>query len=232
VVGTFSSIGGLFGSGVDRNNPFIFHATDSPAPVTIDSLERMGMTLPADPGAAVKVPTSASRWSKGIGYAGAAAMGVFGTIAGVQEGGARGAVTAGGSLAGAAGAILSLAGVSGPAAPILMGLGVGLGMIHSLFGDPKQQRDAEINRTLQASRYAEPSAVERSLDLYSGAETDYDYRGRVRVVKETNIHMTVPAMDAKSFLDRSAEICLAVRKGIQDGSPLNDQVREVVGVNR
>lgn len=236
VVGTFSSIGGLFGglfgSGVDRNNPFIFHATNSPAPVTIDSLERVGMILPADPVAAVKVPNSASRWSKGIGYAGAAAAGVFGTIAGVQEGGARGAVTAGGSLVGAAGAILSLAGVSGPAAPILMGLGLGLGMIHSLFGDPKQQRDAEINRTLQASRYAEPSAVERSLDLYSGAETDYDYRGRVRVINKTTVTVPVQAMDSKSFLDRAHDIGLAMRKAIQDGNPVNDQILQTVGVNR
>jgi hypothetical protein len=170
-------------------------------------------------------------WQKGIGIAGAAAGGALGVWSGVQEGGARGAVTAGGSLAGAAGTILSLAGVSGPAAPILMGFGLGLGFVRSLFPDPKKQREEEITRTLQNARYNEPVAMERSVDLVTGGTFDYDYRGRARSGGVTNINLQVSAMDAKSILDRSDAICLAVRKGLQDGSPLGPQIQQTVGAN-
>ena len=170
-------------------------------------------------------------WQRGIGIAGAAAGGALGVWSGVQEGGARGAVTAGGSLAGAAGTILSLAGVSGPAAPILMGFGLGLGFVRSLFPDPKKQRDEEITRTLQNSRYSEPVAMERSVDLMTGGTFDYDYRGRTRSGGGvTNISLNIKAMDSKSIVDRSDEICLAVKKGLQDGSPLKYQIHDSIGM--
>jgi hypothetical protein len=39
-------------------------------------------------------------------------------------------------------------------------------------------------------------------------------------------------MDSRSFLDRSHEIGLAVRKALQDGSPLGMQIQQTVGVNQ
>lgn len=186
----------------------------------------------ATSGTATVAKAGLKTWQKGLGIAGAAAGGAVGLWSGIQEGGAHGAVTAAGSLSGATGAILSLAGVSGPLAPVLMGVGLGLGFVRSLFPDPKKQREEEITRTLQNARYNDPVAMERSVDLMTGGTFDYDYRGRARSGGNvTNINLQVSAMDSKSIIERSDEICLAVRRGLQDGSPLGSQIQQTVGAN-
>lgn len=190
-----------------------------------------GSTVAAAGGGTAAAKTGLKGWQRGLGIAAVAAGGAAGIYAGLQEGGARGAVTATGSAAGAAGAILSLAGVSGPAAPILMGVGLALGFVRSLFPDPKRQRDEEISRILERARFQEPVSIERSVDIATGASFDYDYRGHARVVQRQNITVQISAMDAKSFLDRAHDIGLAVRKALQDGNPLAWQIAQTVGAN-
>jgi hypothetical protein len=122
--------------------------------------------------------------------------------------------------------------VSGPAAPILAGVGLALGFVTSLFGDPKKERDEAITKMLSDARYKEPASIERTYNLIGGGDVDYDYRGRMRVTNSQPITVHVSAMDSKSFLDRSHEIGLAVRKALQDGSPLGMQIQQTVGVNQ
>jgi hypothetical protein len=165
-----------------------------------------------------------------IGAIGAAAAGALGVIASAREGGARGAVGAAGSAAGAAGAILSIAGVSGPAAPILAGVGLALGMIHSLFGDPREKRERELERRLSQARFREPEPLERMTTVFGG-DVDYDLRGRVRVLQRQNVTVNINALDAKSVMDRSIDIADAVRRALQDGHPLAAQIHHVVGIN-
>ena len=163
--------------------------------------------------------TSGSKFGKGIGIAGAAAAGFFGTKAGINQGGVRGGLTAAGSLSGAAGAILGLAGVSGPLAPILAGAGLGLGLISSLMPDPKKLRDDFISRTLDSSVYMSPKAQGIGLTRL-GDGFDYNRYGEMRP-----IIVNINAMDSKSFLDRRNDIAEAVRGAIQEGHDVNSEIR-------
>jgi hypothetical protein len=116
---------------------------------------------------------------KVIGYAAAAGAAAFGAYSGFKAGGAQGALSGTAALAGGAAAILSLAGVSGPAAPILAGVGVGLGLISALIGDPKANREAEIARNLKYSQFMAPVAINETMST-NGTYSDFDRFGGVR----------------------------------------------------
>ena len=172
-----------------------------------------------------------ARHQRAIGMIGVGAAGALGIYAAAREGGARGAVGAAGAAAGAAGTMLSVAGVSGPLAPILAGIGLGLGFVHALFGDPRRARAEEIERRLSEARYSAPEALDRSYTI-RGAEVDYDFRGRIRITHNQPITVNISALDAKSVLDRSFDIAQAVRRALQDGHPLAAQIHHAIGANQ
>lgn len=169
-------------------------------------------------------PAGSSKLGKGIGIAGAAAAGFFGTKAGIDQGGVRGGLTAAGSLSGAAGAILGLAGVSGPAAPILAGVGLGLGLISSFMPDPKKLREESISRMLESSVYQSPKALGLNVTRM-GDSFDYNRYGEMRPI----VHVHVNALDAKSIMDRRGDLAEAIRGAIQDGHSVN---AEIQGLNK
>jgi hypothetical protein len=142
-------------------------------------------------------PKGGFGWGKAVGIGGAAVAGGIGAYEGFSQGGARGDLTGAGSLAGAAGTIMMLAGMTGPAAPIVAGIGLALGLIPSLMGDPKKQRADQLSQDAQQRAYTMPSGSDYSLDA-RGRYTDYDYQGKGRSVAVTN---NVYAMDSTSFRD-------------------------------
>jgi hypothetical protein len=115
----------------------------------------------------------------GIGIAGAGVGGIMGLLSGIKEGNAQGVAKAGGSVAGAAGAIMGLAGVSGPAAPIMMGVGLALGMVTAMFGDPRTNRENDITKAVQNSQYIAPQAIHETMSM-GGTYSDYDRSGNLR----------------------------------------------------
>lgn len=117
--------------------------------------------------------------SKGIGIAAAAAGAAFGAYSGFKSGGARGDLAGAGSLAGGAGAIMMMAGMTGPAAPIVAGVGLALGLISSLLGDPKQARSNQIQSQLLHNQYMAPVAINASMST-GGTYADFDRFGAPR----------------------------------------------------
>jgi hypothetical protein len=189
-----------------------------------------GELVPVTATAPIGPATKLSSLQRGVGTAAALAAGGFGIYSGIRQGGLQGGLTAAGSVAGTGAALLSLAGVSGPAAPVLAAVGLGLSLGAALLGDPKQKRDAKINRTLNDARFTDPVGFGGEFDLATGGALDFDKRGRTRVIQQVTVQ--VNAMDSKSFIDHAADISLAVRQALQDGSPLGDQILSTVGVNR
>ena len=112
--------------------------------------------------------------------AGAAALGAsaFAAYDGFSRGGARGALEGTGGLAGAASGVMMLAGVSGPAAPILAGVGLALGAITTLFGDPKQIRSNQISEEIRNALYMAPPSVSLSADM-NGSQTRTNRAGQI-----------------------------------------------------
>lgn len=155
---------------------------------------------------------------KGVGIAGAAIGGAYGAYSGFSSGGARGITTGIGSLAGAAGAITSLAGVTGPLAPILMGVGLGLGFVSTLFGDPKKKRADQLSAEASDRAYTDPTGSTYTRDSY-GRNVDYSANGAPRVFIE------IKALDSQSIVDRQADISEAVRQGLSTYPPLTEDLR-------
>jgi hypothetical protein len=116
---------------------------------------------------------------KGIGIAGAAAGGILGAYQGFSRGGAKGTMSALGSLASAGGAIAMMAGLAGPAAPIVAGAGMGLSMLSSLLTAGPQQRETDIQNKLKTSQFFAPTPLNVSMGA-NGGYSDYSMNGDVR----------------------------------------------------
>ncbi|MDQ1471040.1 MAG: hypothetical protein QOJ99_2520 [Bryobacterales bacterium] len=102
--------------------------------------------------------------AKTLGIAGAAIGGGIAAFDQFRHADVRGAIGGTGALAGATGSILALSGVSGPAVPILAGVGLALGLVTSLIGDPKKIRENEITLALERNRRHVPTALNVSQD--------------------------------------------------------------------
>ena len=138
-----------------------------------------------------------SALGKGVGYAAAIAAGGFGIYHGIEQGGLSGAASATGSAASMAAGIMTIAGVTGPAAPILMGVGLGLALLPSLFGDPKQKRASDLDSDRQQRLFTMPTGQDYSMDA-RGRYTDYNYQGQGRTI---NLNANIYAMDSVSLRD-------------------------------
>lgn len=148
-----------------------------------------------------------------------AGAGLFGVYQGLRQGGGRGISSAISSGLGAA------AMIPGPQQPFIAAGALIAGFVSNLFGDSREEREAEQRAMLEGNRYREPAGVSRFTDLYGG-NIDYDSRGNARVT--TSITVNIDAMDAKSFMDRKEEITDAVNSMVRKGHGLGDTVREIV----
>lgn len=155
------------------------------------------------------------QFAKSVASAAAIGAGAFAAYDGFSRGGARGVTEGIGGLAGVAGGIVSLAGVTGPLAPIMAGVGMALGVITSMFGDPKQNRARDLERQAQKNSYDMPTGTAYNVDTY-GRNIDYGANGGPRVV----VNMNVSTLDAKSFMDRAPEIHEMMRSGLNTYAPL------------
>ncbi len=150
--------------------------------------------------------------AKGVGIGMAAAAGAFGAYSGFKAGGAQGALSGTGALAGGAGAIMALSGVAGPAAPIVAGVGMALGLVASLLGDPKQLRTKAENTLLTDSQYTMPTATSYARDRY-GNVTDRDMSGNMRPIIQVNL--PVSAMDSTDVIARAPAIADALSLALE-----------------
>jgi hypothetical protein len=202
---------------------------------------------------------SSPKFAKSLASAAAIGAGAFAAYDGFSRGGARGVTEGVGGLAGMAGGIVSLAGVTGPLAPIMAGVGMALGVITSLFGDPKQIRENQINKEIRDALYMAPPSVDVQSDI-TGARTRTNRAGQIdstpwdafafRVndpyyirgphdssnleqvpgtVTYNYITIPVNAADAKSFIDQRNNIAAAVHQAMQEGHPINYQVQSLNG---
>jgi hypothetical protein len=155
-------------------------------------------------------PAGSFNWGQGIGIGAASLGGGFGIYSGIKSGGARGALTAGGSALGATSAILGMLGSS--LGPIGLIAGMGLGLITSLFGDPKQERANDMQKDAQARAYSIPSGWDYSADTY-GRGVNYDFLGRSRPITIIQNNQ-IQAIDGPSLEQHLIANPTALSKGI------------------
>lgn len=120
-----------------------------------------------------------SNLARGVGIAGAAAAGGFAAYDQFRHNDVRGDIGGVGALAGTAGSIMMLAGATGPAAPILAGVGLALGVVSSLMGDPKKNFANQQQQDLAANRFFGPQALSVNSDA-NGNMVGADFRGNLR----------------------------------------------------
>lgn len=162
------------------------------------------------------------KYATGIGAGIAGGLGVY---SGIQQGGARGALTAVGSLAGAAAGLSTIGSVAAfaPALGPIGGVVAAAAVVASLFlGDPKAKRAEALANEARLRYRDDPVGTAYTVDQM-GRSVDYDYRGGVR----TNVTINVQALDAKSIIDRSDEISEAVRQGIDAYPPLTNRLNQL-----
>ncbi len=200
-LGRITSVGTGPGAGVGypSNDPYGWAAgpdrpdmpTDATNPESTDG-SGWGFADASDAGGGGR--SSAMR---GAGIGAAAIGGGFGIYRGIKAGGARGALSATGSAVGMIGAIGSLLipSLSATLGPIGMALGMGLGLVSTLLGDPRKARGDDLAKQAAARSFTMPTGADYNLDA-SGRYDDYNYRGQVR-----STTYNVYAMDSTSFRD-------------------------------
>lgn len=106
------------------------------------------------------------------GAAAAAGAGISGVLSGIKQGGPRGIASAIGAAAGTA-AVFDPEPVS---KAVLAAVAVTADLLKSVFGDPKANRQAYINRALQQEQYLAPPTINRTVDT-QGFNIAYDRLG-------------------------------------------------------
>lgn len=146
---------------------------------------------------------------------------IIGVKAGLQEGGARGGLSAAGAALGAAAAITP----EPISKAILMSLALGSQLIKGILGDPKENFRKEQESLLKSRAYEAPQAIERFLDLPTGAPVSYDASGQPRTV---NLNFNVQAMDARSFIENRSLISQALMADMRTNPQLRIAISNTV----
>lgn len=240
--------GGVFGSGVNPNNPFIFSGfpTGSNGPAAINPItgqivsgspyqtglaglfSRIGggggsLGVPFDPSKGTGAQFFDNIKNNPAAAAAVIALGAAGIRAGIQEGGARGTLTTISAATGTA-AALDPEPISKGA---LAAVSVGTGLVRALFPDPRKQRAELIDRILKQQSFKLPSAIERITD-FSGNELDFNFRGGTRVgAPVPSIIVNINALDARSFEERGPEFADVIQGMVQMGHPLRSTIGDV-----
>lgn len=147
------------------------------------------------PGSMTNLRTS-QRIGAGLGLAGQEAGGITAAVNGFGKGGARG------DTQGIAGALTAAAPFTGPAAPFVMAAGSIMGLVSSLFPDPREERRKQEQGNMAADRFIEPAS--RDYNFTAGTDTGFSLGngGSIQQGGQTvNYSATIHAMDASSFLD-------------------------------
>lgn len=187
--------------------------------------------------------------SKFTGSALMAGAGAFTAYSGFKAGGARGALEGSAGIATMAASVLPLISTTlSMAGPIGMIAAAGLGLVTSLMGDPKVNRQNQINKTLQNDMYLAPTA----LNVTAGVGGGYADSDRYGTFRDSNLSpyptvqqpyydrpygVTIPgrttsqfggsapqvtvnysAFDSKSIADHHEALIDAVVTGINKGS--------------
>ena len=151
--------------------------------------------------------STSARIGNVVGSGAALAGAGLGIYSGIQEGGPRGVGTA--ISSGLAAAAL----IPGPQQPFVAAAAAIASLVTFMLGDPKARRDRAETELLRSRRYDGPERLTEEINLADGRSgAGYDYRGNARFV-----NVTVNALDARSFLDRSREIGEAVTKQVMGG---------------
>jgi hypothetical protein len=178
---------------------------------------------------------------KGVGLAGMAVAGGFGIYSGIHAGGAQGALTAAGSAAAMAGGITSLLipSLSATLGPIGMALGMGLGIVSTLLGDPKKNRAAEMDTWLQRHQSSLPDPVSIERDT-RGRDVSYNMQGNLRPIQQytTNNNTTttnnVSAIDSQDvsrfFANNAAAVNKGVARAIDEGGEMVPKLASAMGL--
>lgn len=120
-------------------------------------------------------------------------------------------------------------------APVLSGIGSGLGLAPLILGIARLFGGGESKELPPLMEFALPSPVRVNAGVSDHAEGGpflIDYaQGESPRVRRTQaepapITVQVHAMDSRSFLDHSADIAQAVRQAMLESSVLNDVIRE------
>ena len=223
--GGFSGSGWTGGGGASAANGGWEGSGDAS---TTDDFGNASMDAYGNPGNAPSysvqgIPSSKNNMGRYLAGGAALAGGAFAAYDGFSRGGARGGIEGAGGVAGAASGIMMLAGVTGPAAPIVAAIGMGLGMIAGLFGDPKASRAHDLSRQADMHRYTMPTGTTYSVDSY-GRSIDSGMDGQPRLV----VNMNIQTLDIKSFRDHASEIHEMVRDGVNTYSPLKLAIQSAV----
>jgi hypothetical protein len=185
----------------------------------------LGNPLGTVPGVNAPGASRLSGTARGVGIAAAGIAGGIGVYSGIQEGGLSGGLTALGSAAGSAAAILPLLSTSLAAAgPIGAGVAIGAMLIKSFLPDRTAERREAIQSLVDSNRMAPPQGRTYQSTV-EGMDYDYGYRGDVRVIQPINVTIPVNAIDSRSFVDHYEGICDAVKKGMQEGHGLTEEMR-------
>lgn len=162
------------------------------------------------------VSNGTSSLMRNLGIAGTVAAGGFGIYSGVQQGGARGALSAIGSAGGMTAGLAALIPALGAAGPIGAAVAIGAMVAMAVMGDPKKKRAESLASEASRRYYGTTEGAEYTFDTM-GRSVDYGSRGEVRIY--------VQAMDSKSFIDNAPQIAEAVRVGLGSYPPLVEDLR-------
>lgn len=188
-------------------------------PWSKDTLGALRESVASATGGAANVSrqsASLSNLTKGLAVVG----GGFGVYSGLKQGGLQGGLTAASAGLGTA-AALSPEPIS---KTVLMAAAAITGVAASLIGSPKERFARRIDDTLNSNRFTPAESISQEIDAATGRPVDYGSRGEARF----NVTVNVSALDARSFMDRSADIAAATARAISEPGPLRDEIRNLM----
>lgn len=121
------------------------------------------------------------------GAGAAAATGILGVVQGVQQGGARGTLSA---VAAGAGTIAAFD-PDPTSKAVLAGVAAAAGLIKGLLGDPRQSRALYEQRALRDDQYFAPPTITRTTDA-AGNEVNYNFMGQTRALPFSTFSEVMP----------------------------------------
>lgn len=158
---------------------------------------------------------------KGVGAALGVGAGAFQIIGGIQSGSAGGV---------ASGILSAASAIPGPQQPFLQAGALIAGLFGGLFGNSRQKFDREQTELLNSRRFSEPVSGSRSVELLGGGDvsTDFDFRGRTRIVVQRTVNVKIDALDARSIEERGFDLSQAVAKQVDAGMPISESINRAV----
>ncbi len=115
--------------------------------------------------------------------------------------------------------------IPGPQQPFIAAAAATAALVSMLIPDPKQARDKQIDREINAALFEDQTPMAYNLDRL-GRGFDSNKLGQVRNMG--NLTVVIQALDSKSVYDARESIADAVRGAMIDGHGINRTAQEVV----